>query len=70
MGAKIFNNKYNLLMHLLFWGGYLSLSVFVFAGREEIQRALLISSILILPQIIIAYINMEYLIPQFFMQKK
>lgn len=57
-------------MHLLFWGGYLSLSVFVFAGREEIQRALLISSILILPQIIIAYINMEYLIPQFFMKKK
>jgi two-component system LytT family sensor kinase len=70
MKAKFFFNKYNLLMHLLFWGGYLSLSVFVFSGREDIQRALLISSILILPQIIIAYINMEYLIPRFFIKKK
>ena len=53
-------------MHLLFWGGYLSLSVFVFSGREEINRALLISSVLIVPQIIIAYFNMEVLIVFFF----
>lgn len=57
-------------MHLLFWGGYLSLSVFVFAGREEIQRAFLISAILILPQMIIAYINMELLIPRFLILRK
>lgn len=57
-------------MHLLFWVGYLSLSVFVFSGREEIERAFLISLILIIPQVIIAYINMEYLIPHFFIKKK
>lgn len=57
-------------MHLLFWGGYLSLSVFVFSGREELDRAFLISSILIIPQVIIAYINMELLIPRFFIKKK
>ena len=70
MRDNIFSNKYNVLMHALFWGGYLSLSVFVFAGREEIQRAFLISAILILPQMIIAYINMELLIPQFLIVKK
>ena len=57
-------------MHLLFWGGYLSLSVFVFSGREEINRALLISSVLIVPQIIIAYFNMEVLIPRFFFKNQ
>ncbi len=62
--------KYALAMHLLFWGGYLSLSVFVFSGREEINRALLIGSVLIVPQVIIAYINMELLIPKFFIKKQ
>jgi len=70
MIVKFFSKKYNVLMHLLFWGGYLSLSVFVFSGREEIQRAFLISLILVLPQMIIAYVNMEYLIPRFFIKKK
>ncbi len=57
-------------MHLLFWGGYLSLSVFVFSGREDTDRALLIGSILIVPQIIVAYVNMELLIPRYLIQKK
>ena len=59
-----------IIMHLLFWIGYLSLSVFVFAGREDFDRALLISAIQIIPQMIIAYINMELLIPKFFIKKK
>ena len=59
-----------IIMHLLFWVGYLSLSVFVFAGREDFDRALLISAIQIIPQMIIAYINMELLIPKFFIKKK
>lgn len=46
------------------------MSVFVFSGREEIERAFLISLILIIPQVIIAYINMELLIPRFFIKKK
>lgn len=64
------SNKYNALMHLLFWGGYLALSIFVFSGREDIDRALMISSIVIVPQVLIAYINMEILIPRFFIKKK
>lgn len=62
--------KYSVLMHLLFWGGYLSLSVFVFSGREDIDRAFLIGSILIVPQVIVAYINMEVLIPRYLIQKQ
>jgi len=69
MKINVLKNKYN-LMHLVFWGGYLSLSVFVFSGREEIERALFIGSILMVPQVIIAYINMELLIPKFFIRKK
>jgi two-component system LytT family sensor kinase len=70
MKINVLANRYTMLMHLLFWGGYLSLSVFVFSGREEIQRAFLISFILIIPQVVIAYINMELLIPRFFIKKK
>lgn len=57
-------------MHLVFWGGYLALSVFVFSGREDIDRALLISSVLMIPLMIIAYLNMEILIPRFFIKKQ
>ena len=57
-------------MHLLFWVGYVSLSVFVFSGREEIGLALILSLILVIPQMIIAYVNMELLIPRFFIKKK
>ncbi|MCK5469432.1 MAG: histidine kinase, partial [Cyclobacteriaceae bacterium] len=70
MKAKFLSNKFNLLMHFLFWGGYISLSVFVFSGREEIDRALRMSLILVVPQMIIAYINMEFLIPRFLIKKK
>lgn len=58
------------IVHLLFWVGYLSLSVFVFAGREDFDRALIISLIQIIPQMVIAYINMEFLIPRFFIKKQ
>ena len=58
------------MIHLVFWGGYLSLSVFVFSGREDLDRAFLIGSILIVPQVVIAYLNMELLIPRFFIQKQ
>jgi hypothetical protein len=70
MKFKNLKNRYNLLIHLIFWGGYLSLSVFVFSGREDIDRAFLIGSILIVPQVVIAYLNMELLIPRFFIQKQ
>lgn len=69
MKVNVLKNKYNII-HLIFWGGYLALSVFVFSGREDVDRALLIGSILIVPQIIIAYINMELLIPKYFIRKQ
>lgn len=70
MKQKFLSNKYNVLMHFLFWGGYVSLSVFVFSGREELDRALRMSLILVIPQMTIAYINMEFLIPRFLIKKK
>jgi hypothetical protein len=70
MRTNVFADKKIILMHLLFWIGYLSLSVFVFAGREDFNRALWISSIQIIPQMAIAYINMEWLIPAFFIKRK
>jgi len=70
MKMMVLSNRNMVIMHLLFWVGYLSLSVFVFSGREEFDRALLIGVILIIPQMAIAYVNMELLIPGFFIKKK
>lgn len=70
MRLKAIKDQYNLIVHSIFWVGYLSLIVFVFSGREEIEKAILISSVLIVPQVIIAYINMELLIPKYFIRKK
>jgi hypothetical protein len=70
MKGSRFANQKIILIHVLFWVGYLLLSVFVFAGREELDKAIGISLIQIIPQIIIAYINMEWLIPSFFIKKK
>ncbi len=62
-------SKYNILMHLIFWVGYVLLSVFVFSGRENVDTALSISLIMVVPQMVIAYVNMEVLIPRFFIKK-
>lgn len=70
MKTAIFGPRKIIIIHLLFWVGYLSLSVFVFAGREEFERALYVSLIQIIPQMVIAYVNMEWLIPRFFIRKK
>ncbi len=63
-------NRYKWPVHLLFWGGYLWLSVFVFSGREDFNLAITLSLIQIIPQIFIAYLNMEVLIPRYFIHKK
>ncbi len=70
MSVNILFKRNILIVHLLFWIGYLSLSVFVFVGREDFNRALLISLVQIIPQMIIAYLNMEFLIPRFFIKKE
>jgi two-component system LytT family sensor kinase len=70
MRLSVVFDKRMIIMHLLFWVGYLSLSVFVFSGREDINRALWISTIQIIPQMVIAYINMEWLIPRYFIHRK
>ncbi len=70
MKLKLINNKYVILIHILFWSGYLSLSVFVFSGGSVLEHALIFSLVQIIPQMVIAYLNMEYLIPKLFMKKK
>ncbi len=70
MKVSLKKNRYNVIIHTIFWGGYLALSIFVFSGREEIERALIISSVLIVPQVVIAYLNMEVFIPRFFITKQ
>ena len=70
MKLKLINNKYVILIHILFWSGYLSLSVFVFSGGSVLEHAPVFSLVQIIPQMFIAYLNMEYLIPKFFMRKK
>ncbi len=58
------------LIHLLFWAGYLAFLVFVFSGRDDLDRAFAISVIQIVPQIALAYLNMEFLIPVFYVRKR
>lgn len=58
------------MVHILFWLGYLALIAFVFSGREDMDWALKFGVIIILPQMVIAYINMELLIPNFLISKK
>ena len=56
--------------HLIFWAGYYLVIVFVLANRLQTALALWYGFLLISPQIIIAYINMQWLVPQYFMQKR
>jgi hypothetical protein len=57
-------------IHLIFWLGYYVLLIFIFSGREIPERAWRIGLLHILPQMAIAYANMEWLIPRFFMRKQ
>ncbi len=70
MATTLRINKITILVHILFWLGYLALIAFIFSGREDMGWALKFGFIIILPQMIIAYINMELLIPNFLIAKK
>ncbi len=59
-----------LFIHLIFWLGYYALLIFVFTGREIPERAWRIGLIHILPQMVIAYTNMEWLIPRYFIKRQ
>jgi len=59
-----------LLIHIIFWLGYLALIGVVFSGRDDIAWALRFGVIIIIPQMIIAYVNMEILIPRFLITKQ
>jgi two-component system, LytTR family, sensor kinase len=59
-----------LLLHGVFWLGYLALMVFVFASRIPIEKALPRTFLFILPQIILAYVNMSWLVPKYFFKKR
>ena len=70
MGQKSISRINSVLIHTLFWTGYLAFLVFVLSGREAFERSLAMGFIQIVPQIALAYLNMEILIPVFFAQKK
>ncbi len=70
MGTTLRINKVSVLVHILFWLGYLALIAFIFSGREDMSWALKYGFIIILPQMVIAYVNMEVLIPGFLITKK
>ncbi len=59
-----------LTVHILFWLGYLALIAFVFSGRADMGWALKFGVLIILPQMAIAYVNMEILIPRYLITKK
>jgi len=59
-----------IFIHLIFWLGYYALLIFVFTGREIPERAWRIGLIHILPQMVIAYANMEWLIPRYFIKRQ
>jgi len=63
-------NSITILVHIIFWLGYLALIGVVFSGREDMAWALRFGIIIIIPQMIIAYVNMEILIPRFLITKK
>ncbi len=63
-------NTSTILVHVLFWLGYLALIGVVFSGRDDMTWALRYGVIIIIPQMIIAYINMEILIPRFLITKQ
>ncbi len=58
------------MMHVLFWLGYLAFLVFVFSGREDLNRAIILSVIQIVPQMVLAYLNLQFLIPVFYARKR
>lgn len=68
---KVYLSKWStILIHLIFWIGYFGLLVHFLSNRLEFDAAISRGLILVLPQIVLAYLNMEVLIPKFFIRKK
>lgn len=63
-------SKKNLAFHGIAWGLYLSILYMLFEGRLSPSNALLSASILWMMHIVVAYLNSNWLIPNYLQQKK
>ena len=60
----------NIIIHSFVWLAYIFLLVEVYSSRDSFGVAIQRVTILVLPQIFLVYLNVFYLIPNFFNQKK
>lgn len=67
---KFFREKRNIIIHIFFWIGFFILFTFFWLARHELNEALLKSLYLTITQIGVAYFNIKFLIPVFFLKKK
>ena len=59
-----------IFLHLVFWVGYTFVWILMFANWTDPDKAFWMGVVNVVPQIIIAYVNMEVLMPKYFIQKK
>lgn len=62
-------NRY-IAAHILFWIVYFTLHMMQFSRFEHIENAMWRSLVIIFPQILVAYLNIELLIPALLIKKK
>jgi len=60
----------NILIHAIVWLTYIFILVEVFSNRDTLEVAILRVLILVLPQILLVYLNIYFYIPKYFSQKK
>lgn len=61
----------NSFSHILFWLGYFLFLWFVFSFRDHPESPVLLRAlVLIVPQMLLVYANMEWMVPRWFMQKQ
>lgn len=60
----------NILIHTIVWLAYIFILVEVFSNRDTVEVAIQRVLILVIPQILLVYLNVFYYIPKFFNQKK
>ncbi len=59
-----------LVTHVPFWLGYATLLYYLPISRLEVENTVLRTVILLIPQIAVAYIGMEVLVPRYFIKRK
>ncbi|WP_020532114.1 sensor histidine kinase [Flexithrix dorotheae] len=68
--SRFFREKRNVIIHIFFWIGFFILFTFFWSARHDLNEALLKSLYLTTSQIVVAYANIMFFIPVFFLKKK